>query len=112
MTMNGYGTVWMAAAAGLLPLLAAPSRAQSQALTEGPSQGATTRAAVTKIDRAGHRVTLKHAEIKNLDMPPMTMIFHVADASTLQGVEVGDRVRFTAARIEGRYTVTGLSKAP
>ena len=112
MTMSGYGTVWVAVAGLLLLLLAAPSRAQIQALTEEPSQGATTRAAVTKIDRAGHRVTLKHAEIKNLDMPPMTMIFHVADASTLQGVQVGDRVRFTAARIEGRYTVTGLSKAP
>ncbi len=76
------------------------------------AQGTNTRAEVIKIDRDGGRVTLKHAGIKNLDMPPMTMIFHVADASLLQGVAVGSRVRFMAERIEGRYTVTGLSRMP
>ncbi|HSM22347.1 MAG TPA: copper-binding protein [Rubrivivax sp.] len=30
----------------------------------------------------------------------------------LEGLAVGDRVRFTAERIDGQYTVTALSKAP
>ena len=66
---------------------------------------------VTKIDRAQDRVTLKHGEIKALDMPAMTMAYHVADSKLLDGVAVGDRVRFTAAKIKGSYTITSLNKA-
>lgn len=67
---------------------------------------------VTKIDRANARVTLKHAGIQQLDMPPMIMAFHVRPPQLLDGVAVGDRVRFVAERIAGNYTVTALSKAP
>lgn len=66
---------------------------------------------VVKIDRPGQRVTLKHGEIRNLDMPPMTMVFRVRDQALLDGVAVGDRVRFAAERLEGQYTVVALSKA-
>jgi Cu(I)/Ag(I) efflux system periplasmic protein CusF len=67
---------------------------------------------VTKIDKAASRVTLKHGEIKHLDMPPMTMVFRVADARLLDGLAVGSRIRFAAERINGQYTVTQISKAP
>jgi Cu(I)/Ag(I) efflux system periplasmic protein CusF len=66
---------------------------------------------VTKLDKAGGRVTLKHGELKALDMPPMTMSFRVRDAKLLDGVIVGDRVRFTAEKLDGQYTVTALTKA-
>jgi Cu/Ag efflux protein CusF len=66
---------------------------------------------VMKVDKATARVTLKHGEIKNLDMPPMTMVFRVRDAAMLEGVAVGDQVRFTAERVDGQYTVTTLAKA-
>ena len=66
---------------------------------------------VTKIDAAGGKLTLRHGEIKNLDMPPMTMVFRVADPKLLEGVAVGDRVRFAAEKIRGNYTVTALTKA-
>ena len=45
-------------------------------------------------------------------MPPMTMAYRVRSPQLLEGVAVGDRVRFTAERIDGNYTVTALSKAP
>ena len=67
---------------------------------------------VTKLDKANARITLKHGEIKSLDMPPMTMAYRVRSPHLLAGVAVGDRVRFTAERIDGNYTVTALSKAP
>jgi Cu(I)/Ag(I) efflux system protein CusF len=67
---------------------------------------------VTKVDKPGLRVTIKHGEIKNLDMPPMTMVFRVRDAKLLDELAPGDRVRFAAERIDGSYTVTSLSKAP
>jgi Cu(I)/Ag(I) efflux system periplasmic protein CusF len=76
------------------------------------AQGTMTDGEVRKIDAAGGRITLQHGEIKNLDMPPMTMVFRVKDAAMLGKVQVGDRVRFTAEKIGGNYTVTAISKAP
>ena len=35
---------------------------------------------VRKVDKDAKKITLKHGEIKNLDMPPMTMVFQVKDA--------------------------------
>jgi Cu(I)/Ag(I) efflux system periplasmic protein CusF len=67
---------------------------------------------VTKLDKASGRVTLKHGEIKNLDMPPMTMVFRAADPSMLDNLAVGNRIRFTAERINGQYTLTSVLKAP
>lgn len=85
-----------------LPLLASAALAQTP-MTAGE---------VTKIDKAGGRLTLKHAEIKHLDMPPMTMVFRVADPKLLDGLAVGSRIRFAAERIDGQYTVTQISRAP
>jgi Cu/Ag efflux protein CusF len=73
---------------------------------------ATSSGEVTKIDKGGGKVTLKHGEIKNLDMPPMTMVFRVRDAKMLDSVAVGDRVRFVAEKVNGQYTLTALAKAP
>jgi len=76
------------------------------------AQAPTTKAEITKLDKPGGRVTLKHEEIKNLDMPPMTMVFHVRSPGMLDGLAVGNRIRFTAERINGQYTLTSVSKAP
>ena len=67
---------------------------------------------VRKIDKAQAKITLKHGEIKNLDMPPMTMVFRVADPKMLDSVTVGDKVRFAAEKQGGNYTVTAISKTP
>jgi Cu/Ag efflux protein CusF len=87
------------------PLAAAllASAALAQPMTSGE---------IVKLDKAGGRVTLKHGGIKELDMPPMTMSYRVGDPKMLDGVAVGDRVRFAAERVGGQYTVTVLSKAP
>jgi len=67
---------------------------------------------VKKIDKATGRITIKHGDIKHLDMPPMTMVFRVSDPKMLDTVAVGDKVRFAADKVGGNYTVTALSKAP
>jgi Cu/Ag efflux protein CusF len=67
---------------------------------------------VTKIDRAAARVTFRQGEIRALDMPPMTMSWRVRDARLLEGLAVGDRVRFTGEKVEGQYVVTAIVKAP
>jgi Cu/Ag efflux protein CusF len=63
---------------------------------------------VRKVDRDNAKLTLKHGEIKNLDMPPMTMIFAVKDKALLDKLQPGDKVRFKAVNDAGKFTVTEL----
>jgi Cu(I)/Ag(I) efflux system periplasmic protein CusF len=71
-----------------------------------------TEGEVRKIDKAQSKVTLRHGEIKNLDMPAMTMVFRVKDATQLDSVAVGDKVKFAAEKIDGNYVVTQIFKTP
>jgi Cu(I)/Ag(I) efflux system periplasmic protein CusF len=66
---------------------------------------------VRRIDKAGGKITLRHGEIKSLDMPPMTMVFTVADPALLEKVQQGDKVRFQAVHEGGQYRVTALERA-
>ena len=70
-----------------------------------------TEAEVRKVDLGARKITLKHGEIKNLEMPPMTMVFQVADPALLGGIKTGDKVRFTADKVNGAYTVLTLEPA-
>jgi Cu/Ag efflux protein CusF len=81
---------------------AASAPASSINMTEGE---------VRKIDKDAKKVTLKHGPIKNLDMPPMTMVFKVMDAALLDDLSAGDKVRFSAAEQQGAYVVTGIERA-
>ena len=76
------------------------------------AQPAPATGEITKLDKAAGKVTLKHGEIKNLDMPPMTMVFRVSNPKWLDDMAVGGRVRFTAEKVDGNYTLTSVSKAP
>lgn len=67
---------------------------------------------VTRIDKAQGRLTLRHGEIRNLEMPPMTMVFRLRDPKMMDGLAVGDKVRFSAEKIGGQYTVTLIVKTP
>ena len=75
--------------------LTAPALAQSLPLAQGE---------VRKVDKAAGKISLKHGEIKNLDMPPMSMVFEVKDPTLLNKVKSGDKVVFTADQINGAYT--------
>jgi len=66
---------------------------------------------VRKIDKEAARVTLKHGEIKSLDMPPMTMVYRAQPPSLLDKVQVGDKVKFTAEKAGGAYVVTSIEPA-
>lgn len=66
---------------------------------------------VRKLDKANSKITLKHGPIRNLDMPAMTMVFLVPDATLLDKVKVGDRVRFAAANPGGKLTLTDIRQA-
>ncbi|WP_425353607.1 copper-binding protein [Rhodoferax aquaticus] len=83
---------------GLTATLLAPVWAQSDA---APNLGE-----VRKIDKEAQKITLKHGELKSMDMPPMTMVFRVADPSLLDKVKPGDKVQFNAEKRDGAIVVT------
>ncbi len=95
------------AAAALLASAAPHARAQTAAAASD-----WTEAEVRKVDRDAGKVTLKHAEIKSLEMPPMTMVFQARDKAMLEGLETGSKIRFRAGRDKGQYMVMELQKAP
>ncbi len=94
---------------GSLPVLAQDLAAHPLLTPPQPSLPAAE-AEVRRVDLRTQKVTLKHGEITNLDMPPMTMVFHSPDANLLQGVQPGDRVRFTAELVNGTYTLRSLER--
>ena len=66
---------------------------------------------VRKVDVAQAKVTLRHGPLANLDMPAMTMVFTVADKKLLDGIQQGDKVRFTAEKHNGVFLVTAIERA-
>jgi Cu(I)/Ag(I) efflux system protein CusF len=94
--------------------MSAPALAQQKAGDAAPIQLAQAASAdmaegeVRKVDKDTSKVTLKHGEIKSLEMPAMTMVFVVKDKAMLDSVKAGDKVRFKAVNDAGKYTVTEM----
>jgi Cu(I)/Ag(I) efflux system protein CusF len=80
----------------------APSTVQVKAMSEG---------VVRRIDAANGNITLKHGPLVNLDMPPMTMVFRAQPPELLNGIKVGDAVKFHAEEIDGTLSVTAIRSA-
>lgn len=66
---------------------------------------------VRKVDKETKKITLKHGEIKNLEMPGMTMVFAVKDDAFLDKFKVGDKVQFKAVADGGKLTVIDIQAA-
>lgn len=63
---------------------------------------------VRKVDMDTKKITIRHGEIKNLDMPGMTMVFQVKDPALLSKVKAGDKVRFKAEKSGGTIVATDI----
>jgi Cu/Ag efflux protein CusF len=66
---------------------------------------------VKKIDKDAGKITIKHGEIKHMDMPGMTMVFVVKDKALLDAVPVGAKIQFMATNENGQMTVTDIQPA-
>lgn len=89
MNMQGMGTAQHA------------GNGQNMPLSEG---------VIRKIDAATGHVTIRHGELYNLNMPPMTMTFATKDQGMLKGYKAGDKVKFQAdAAMDGSLMVTQMS---
>ena len=66
---------------------------------------------VRKVDKDTKKITLRHGPLQNLDMPAMTMVFQVKDPAMLEQVKTGDKVKFSAEKTGGSFTVTHIEPA-
>lgn len=108
----------LAASLATTVLIGSATIAHSQTAPPAPASPAASPAAslplvaaeVRKVDLRAGKITLKHGEIPNLEMPPMTMVFVVEDAALLEQFKPGDRVKFTADKRLGSYKVLTLQR--
>lgn len=77
-------------------------------IQESPASIEMTDGVIRKIDKANSKITIKHGEIKNLDMPGMTMVFQVKHPDMLDKVQAGDKVRFRAEKSGSAFVVTDI----
>jgi Cu(I)/Ag(I) efflux system protein CusF len=90
--------------------------ASLQAQTGGPAKPTVEGAVnlelssgeVKKVDRDAQKITIKHGEIKNLEMPPMTMVFKVQEPAFLDKVKPGDKVNFRVEKREGAIVLIAV----
>lgn len=109
---------YLTLAAMLVTAFAAPAYAQQPAadhsahhVAQAKNDAVLTDGEVRKIDKEAKKLTIRHGPIQNLDMPAMTMVFQVKDAAMLDKVNTGDKVKFSAEKIGGAFTVTGIEPA-
>jgi len=67
-----------------------------------------TNGEVRKIDKDAGKITIKHGEIKHMEMPGMTMVFVVKDKALLDKITVGSKIQFMAMNENGQMTVTDI----
>jgi len=101
LALSGWASAQTGSGAAAPTAGAAPSSAAND-LAEGE---------VRKVDKDSKKLTLKHGPLKNLDMPGMTMVFQVKEDAMLDKVQAGDKVRFQAEKIDGKFTITKLEAA-
>ena len=105
------GSVTVAGVATALSADAPYAQSSTSTAIAGASAADMTEGEVRKVDKENMKITLKHGEIKNLEMPGMTMVFTVNDATMLDKVKAGDKVLFKAAKEAGKIVVTEIQPA-
>lgn len=105
--------IFAAAMAASVPALAAtPAQApMSMPMADASASGDMVDGEIRKVDTEAKKITIKHGDIKNLDMPGMTMVFQVKDPAMLDKVKAGDKVKFKAEKAGGAIVVTEIAPA-
>lgn len=97
--------------AAQIPLESKPSKHEKTVdVSSNAHSTVLTQATVRKIDMKQQKITLKHQAISSIGMPAMTMVFHVADPSLLQGINIEDSVLFAVEKQGSKLVVTQLQQ--
>jgi Cu(I)/Ag(I) efflux system periplasmic protein CusF len=64
-----------------------------------------TQGTIKKVKLDQGKISIRHGEIKNLDMPGMSMIFRVADPKMLEGLKPKQKVEFYVVMKNGSMLI-------
>ncbi len=67
-----------------------------------------TEGEITRRDARTGKLTIRHGEIANLAMSPMTMVFAVQDPAQASALQPGDKVRFRVEKLNGALVITHI----
>lgn len=91
-----------------------PIHAQpNQSMAQAPQAASTewTTGEIRKLDKDTGKLSIRHEDIKSLNMPAMTMVFMVNNKALLEGFKVGDKIQFIVVQEQGKLIVTQLQLA-
>ena len=112
--MKNAQTFLLSIALSLTTLLPMSAIAQASAEAGKPSAMASasmTDGEVRKIDKDAGKITIKHGDLKHLEMPGMTMVFTAKDKALLDKTQAGDKIRFMVVSEGGKMVVTAIEPA-
>ena len=112
--MKNANNLLIGAVLSLTTLL--PLSAMAQATVDASKPAALAAASMTdgemrKIDKDAGKITIKHGDIKHLEMPGMTMVFTAKDKALLDKAQAGDKIRFMVINEGGKMVVTAIEPA-
>lgn len=87
-----------------MSLAIAPTAFSQSAKPEPTASAAVSQGEVKKVDAEAGKLTIKHGELKNINMGAMTMVFEVADKAVLSQLKAGDAITFTADNRGGQLS--------
>ena len=91
-----------------LPMSSFAQAAMEPGKMDMSQQPPLTDGEVKKIDMEAGKITLKHGDIKHLDMPGMTMVFTAKDKALLTSLKAGDKVKFMVVNDGGKMVLTDV----
>lgn len=110
--MNTFTHIAFAALLGAVSMTTYAASHSAAPAASAQSAHEMTEGEIRKINKDTKKLTIKHAELKNFEMPAMTMVFGVKDPAMLDSVKPGSKVRFMAEKIDGQFVVTHLEVQP
>ena len=100
-----------ALAATTFALMLSPAVFAQEPVSANVTNMATSKGEIKKIDPENGKLTIKHGELKNINMPAMTMVFAVSDKAELAKLKAGDKITFVANNANGQLTATNVMVA-
>ena len=101
----------MLSLAALMPLSATAQATGDAGKPAAMAAASMTDGEVRKIDKDAGKITIKHGDIKHLEMPGMTMVFTAKDKALLDKTQVGAKIRFMVINEGGKMVVTAIAPA-
>ncbi len=111
-TITKFLTISAFAIGVVTPLTSVAQSAMEHAKMESTQTPSMTDGEIKKVDPLNGKVTIKHGDIKHLDMPGMTMVFTAKDKSILSSIKPGDQVKFMVVSEGGKMIVTDIQTKP